>query len=306
MKTRLWWAGAGTLLGNALVWGALATFTQLAKRPAPGAIEVTRLILGPRGTQREIKIDSAHIARRVAQLQKQDHAIFTPRAHRAMSLATDSVALSVIGPQAAASHLSAPNAASSTAAVNTINPVNAPAGGAPATSPTGNDGSSAPGADNETGTTATTSPGSGDNGTATNIVPAVPLAMPTPVPTVVPTPTPLPTPTPRPEPTPTPLPAPASTPRPGGPSREAEALYQCNPDIPEELKNEGFKTSVGVRFAIAADGSFTVSIYASSGNEEIDKRALAAARRWKWKPAVRNGEVVESVKKVRFRINVAD
>lgn len=137
-----------------------------------------------------------------------------------------------------------------------------------------------------------------------------PTPTPRPEPTATPRPTPRPdpTPTPRPEPTatprPTPRPEPTATPRPKGPTREARVTRQVQPDIPDELKNASFKTSVRVRVEVAADGTPSPSLRGSSGNAEIDRRVLAALRRWRWKPALQDGEPVASSQNFRFDFEV--
>ncbi|HEX8465008.1 MAG TPA: TonB family protein [Abditibacterium sp.] len=143
-------------------------------------------------------------------------------------------------------------------------------------------------------------------------VPLEPTPTPRPEPTAtprpVPTATPQPTPTPRPEPTatprPTPRPEPTATPRPRGITREAEPTRQVQPDIPDELKDAEFKSSVRVRVEVSADGSPSPSLRGSSGNAQIDSRVLAALRRWRWKPALKDGQPVASTQYFRFDFEV--
>lgn len=133
---------------------------------------------------------------------------------------------------------------------------------------------------------------------------ATPRPTPKPEPTATPRPAPTPRPTPRPEPTATPRPDPTATPRPRGATREARPTRQALPSIPDELRDGDFKTSVRVRVEVSADGSPTPSLRGSSGNTEIDGRVLAALRRWRWKPALRDGEPVASVQNFRFDFQV--
>jgi protein TonB len=58
-----------------------------------------------------------------------------------------------------------------------------------------------------------------------------------------------------------------------------------------------------VRFVIADDGSFEASVRTSSGSSEVDELTLAAARRWRWKPALRDGQPISSSQIIRFKIN---
>ena len=136
-----------------------------------------------------------------------------------------------------------------------------------------------------------------------------PQPTPTPKPQPTPTPKPQPTPTPRPKPTPrptpTPRPEPTPTPRPKGPTKDAVATRTVKPDIPDELRDSNFKSSVRVRVDVAADGSSSPSIRAGSGNAQVDALALSALRKWRWKPALKNGEPVASTQYFRFEFEVS-
>jgi TonB family protein len=107
--------------------------------------------------------------------------------------------------------------------------------------------------------------------------------------------------TPKPVPTPVPTPAP---PRPTGPTRNAEASFAPDPTIPDSLKQGEFKSFVRVRVEIAADGTFDVALRTTSGNPEVDQRVLEALKRWKWKPALKNGTPTASVQAFKYEIEV--
>ncbi|MDF2439317.1 MAG: Gram-negative bacterial TonB protein C-terminal [Abditibacteriota bacterium] len=125
---------------------------------------------------------------------------------------------------------------------------------------------------------------------------------PRPTPQSQPTATPRPQPTATPRPTPTPRPEPTATPRPTGPTRDAVASRQVQPVISDELAAKAERRSVRVRFSIGADGGFDVALRGSSGNDRIDAAVLSAARRWRWKPALHDGEAVASSVTVRFSL----
>jgi protein TonB len=61
---------------------------------------------------------------------------------------------------------------------------------------------------------------------------------------------------------------------------------------------------VRVKVEIAADGSFRVSLLTSSGDEDIDQRVLDALKRWKWRPALQDGQPVASTQRLRFNFEV--
>jgi protein TonB len=92
--------------------------------------------------------------------------------------------------------------------------------------------------------------------------------------------------------------------RPKGPSREAEASHQVAPEIPDELKHSNFKSFVRVKVEIDEDGNFTPILRTSSGNPEIDQRVLDALKRWRWKPALKDGAPVKSTQLFKFDIEV--
>ena len=114
----------------------------------------------------------------------------------------------------------------------------------------------------------------------------------------------VPIPEPQPKPDPKPDPAPEPKPKKRGPTREAEPQDQVKPDIPDELKHGDFKSFVRVAVEVDADGNANVTLRTSSGNQEIDSRVLNALKKWKWKPALKNGEPVSSVQRFKFEFLV--
>jgi TonB family protein len=134
--------------------------------------------------------------------------------------------------------------------------------------------------------------------------PPTPQPQPQPQPAPVAVPPAKPTPAPAPEPKPTPEPPKPEPPKPKGPSKDAEASSQVQPEIPESLKTEQLKTYVRVRVTVEEDGSFSVTLRTSSGNEEVDRRVLSALQRWKWKPALKDGEPVRSTQLFKFEFEI--
>jgi len=130
-------------------------------------------------------------------------------------------------------------------------------------------------------------------------------ASPAPAPTPpAPAPTPKPNP-PAPAPAPAPTPQPAPTLPPAGPTSDATPVNQVLPDIPDDLKQDDFQTSVRVKVEINADGSFVPTLRSSSGNDQIDQIVLDALKQWKWKPALHNGTPVDSIQLFRFDFQVS-
>lgn len=146
------------------------------------------------------------------------------------------------------------------------------------------------------------------NATANPPEPVKTQSGPTPAPQPAPSkPVPQPAPSPAPvKPQPPPKPPPQQpAPKPTGPTRDAQPSDEVQPEIPDDLKQEGnYKSFVHVKVLIEPDGSFTPILRTSSGNAEIDRRVLEALKKWKWKAAVRDGEAVESTQLFRFVFEV--
>lgn len=111
-----------------------------------------------------------------------------------------------------------------------------------------------------------------------------------------------------------PVPLPATPPRPiapptvhapDGPTVEAQAYHQVLPEIPDYLQQEDYKSSVHVTVEIDAHGTITnVTLSSSSGNADVDRRAVDAQKHWKWHPALRDGHAIASVQRIRFDFEV--
>ena len=70
-------------------------------------------------------------------------------------------------------------------------------------------------------------------------------------------------------------------------------LSQPAPRYPRTALNRGIGGTVQVRAVIATDGSVErMEVAESSGNRYLDRAAMEAVRRWKFKPAVRGGQAV--------------
>jgi periplasmic protein TonB len=68
------------------------------------------------------------------------------------------------------------------------------------------------------------------------------------------------------------------------------------PDYPLSAREEGVTGEVVLGYVVNAEGRVeNVKVARSSGDDRLDRAALAAARRWRYRPAVRNG-LPQSVK----------
>ena len=58
-------------------------------------------------------------------------------------------------------------------------------------------------------------------------------------------------------------------------------------------------------FTVGKDGApAQVQIVRSSGNPELDRLALDTARKWRFKPATRDGQPIESVVRLHIQFQV--
>ncbi len=361
-----------SLLANVAVWSVLATIMNGHKiAPKMGAIEVRRVIIGPKGAKTK-NVAKAHSARRVAQIQRQ-----TKRRNRRVT--TTSAPSNRHSPSSRVAAVAAPNfqlrpeIAATTApkppvsSLRNLPPNNASPtqNGVPADAAPGDSTSENALGNSDAGDANSNQDANGDstNGDSTNgakisnpngveteenaeqgapqsgpsLIEPTPIPpSPTPIPTTKPKPlptatpkseptptqTPLPKPTqtpkpeatpiPKPEPEPTskpeltstpkPTPKPEPTPRPQGETRDAIATRQPQPNISDTLAAKATKRSVIVRFSISANGHSNPELRGSYGSGEIDDVVLATARRWRWKPALRDGEAVASTENRRFVI----
>lgn len=93
--------------------------------------------------------------------------------------------------------------------------------------------------------------------------------------------------------------SPAAPPR-TGPTREAQAISRPEPAFPSALRRAGISGNVTVKFSIGANGQARATLAVSSGHRALDQAALAAAQRWRFRPALKNGQAVPSSQYKRF------
>lgn len=84
----------------------------------------------------------------------------------------------------------------------------------------------------------------------------------------------------------------------------AEVVFQAQPTVPDRMLVAPLHAVFRCRFLIHADGSATVLPLVSTGHPELDRRALKAARQWRFRPARQGGKPVESRLNVAMTFNV--
>ena len=155
------------------------------------------------------------------------------------------------------------------------------------------------------GPAAGVSGGAGDAGitgtqTGPGTPPVVPPTSPPPTPVITPPVPPPPEPTP-----PAPKPVPAPLPAAHLPTLQAAVpLAQPHPEIPEDLRGSELNSIFEGVFTIHTNGTATVKTVSGTGNSTLDALALDAARRWKFRPATRDGEPVESYLRLKVEFDV--
>ncbi len=111
-----------------------------------------------------------------------------------------------------------------------------------------------------------------------------------------------PKPEPKPELKPVPVPIVEPKPVPRAPVyTEAAQTFAPQPAIPDDLRGTALDTTVVVEIVVDENGSPSdVRLAKPTGNDELDRIALDTARKWKFKPALRDGQPVQS--RVRLHI----
>ena len=87
-------------------------------------------------------------------------------------------------------------------------------------------------------------------------------------------------------------------------SRNAEATFRPEPDIPDSMRSEKFSTSIGVHASISENGRATYELTRSSGSDVIDRLVTRTLSRWKWKAAIRNGVPASSEQDLSVTLRV--
>lgn len=108
----------------------------------------------------------------------------------------------------------------------------------------------------------------------------------------------------RPSATPPPPAAQASTAPPASVNHGAQALVQPLPVIPDDLREEAMNEAATARFSIGVDGSATVELVKPTQNPRLNRLLLDTLKKWKFMPAIRDGQPVPSVEVMIIRLHV--
>lgn len=93
---------------------------------------------------------------------------------------------------------------------------------------------------------------------------------------------------------------PTPPPPPPGPTYGAESLGGPTPGYPKLAQEDGLEGSVTLSVHVKESGDFSATVSRSSGHSSLDKAALTAIKSWRFKPAMKNGELTTGTVSVRF------
>lgn len=90
----------------------------------------------------------------------------------------------------------------------------------------------------------------------------------------------------------------------GSDSGGARAIYAPKPAIPEDLRDQAFRTVAVARFKVSSDGSIQVALVKPTDNPELNQVLLNTLRQWRFFPAMKGGVAINSQFEVRIPISV--
>jgi outer membrane biosynthesis protein TonB len=87
-------------------------------------------------------------------------------------------------------------------------------------------------------------------------------------------------------------------------TRAALPLQRPEPDWPESLRMNSVHALAGARFTIPASGSVRVELTRGTGDVLLDRFLLRTLGRWTFRPALREGQPVDSVLELRIPVDI--
>jgi TonB family protein len=89
-------------------------------------------------------------------------------------------------------------------------------------------------------------------------------------------------------------------------NRPAQPSTTVAPAYPYLMRHLQAAAEVTVAFTVDAQGKVTKAKIAHSSNHEFNEAALAAIKQWSFKPALKNGQAVETKLAQKFNFSVQD
>ncbi len=110
-------------------------------------------------------------------------------------------------------------------------------------------------------------------------------------------------------PAPAPAPAPVAPPPPAPAAATADSaprlLSSPAPRYPRDAQRRGLSGTVLLRVHVGTDGApIGIDLVQGSGSRELDRAAVEGVRRWRFAPAMRNGQPVEAAVQVPITFNL--
>ncbi|WGS52598.1 TonB family protein [Paraburkholderia sp. D15] len=84
----------------------------------------------------------------------------------------------------------------------------------------------------------------------------------------------------------------------------ARAIAQPLPELPDDLRDQAYRTVATARFTIHADGSIDVDLVKATPNPRLNQLLLEVLRKWRFSPAMQAGHPMESRQDIRVHFNV--
>ncbi|GAB7523585.1 energy transducer TonB [Paraburkholderia sp. 2C] len=84
----------------------------------------------------------------------------------------------------------------------------------------------------------------------------------------------------------------------------AHAILQPLPSLPDDLREDAFQAVATARFSVHPDGSVDVALIKPTHNPRLNQLLLDALKKWRFFPAMKNGEAVESTQDIRVHFNI--
>ncbi|TMQ16765.1 MAG: TonB family protein [Candidatus Rokuibacteriota bacterium] len=90
----------------------------------------------------------------------------------------------------------------------------------------------------------------------------------------------------------------------GGGSVGARVIYQPMPELSEALRRRAIEVVAVARFSVTASGSAQVELTEPTADPELNRALLDSLRRWRFFPAMKNGQPAASTIDIRIPISV--
>ncbi|WP_395144956.1 TonB family protein, partial [Armatimonas sp.] len=87
-------------------------------------------------------------------------------------------------------------------------------------------------------------------------------------------------------------------------NEDAERTSDPDPELTPDMKKGQLNVNLRVRVTVDPDGSHSEELIQGSGDRDVDQLILKTMRRWKWRPALRDGEKAKQTLTFRYKINI--